>query len=98
MKTISHFRGRQDNLEQINHNNIITTDEPAVEVESAPRQELAETPDRRLLGKVTEILRRNPKGNYICPRCKKGFKPQGTTRHVKSCDPDWCRSNQIHIN
>jgi hypothetical protein len=48
--------------------------------------------------KVSNILPRNSCGNYICPGCKKQYKPQGITNHVKSCDKEWCKKNGINVN
>ncbi len=48
--------------------------------------------------KVTDILPRNPSGGYGCPQCKKEFKPQGITNHVKSCAKEWCKKNGIFTN
>ncbi|CAF4499732.1 unnamed protein product [Rotaria sp. Silwood2] len=57
--------------------------------------------DRRTLArngsprKVTEILTRTVNNNYNCPRCKKSYRPQGITNHVRSCAMEWCKQNGI---
>jgi hypothetical protein len=45
--------------------------------------------------KVTEVLTKNQHSEYTCPKCRKSFKPQGVTNHVKSCAEDWCKNNGI---
>jgi hypothetical protein len=45
--------------------------------------------------KVTEALKKGTNNNYTCPNCKKQFKPQGITGHVRSCAKDWCKKNNI---
>jgi adenosyl cobinamide kinase/adenosyl cobinamide phosphate guanylyltransferase len=45
--------------------------------------------------KVTEILAKNQHNEYTCPKCRKSFKPQGITNHVKSCAENWCKKNGI---
>lgn len=45
--------------------------------------------------KVTEILTKSQHNEYTCPKCRKSFKPQGITNHVKSCAEDWCKKNGI---
>ena len=45
--------------------------------------------------KATEVIPRNNNKTYTCPNCKKEFKPQGVTKHVKSCAMKWCRKNGI---
>ena len=45
--------------------------------------------------KVTEVLAKNTVGSYTCPKCRKLFKPQGITGHVKSCATNWCKRNNI---
>ena len=45
--------------------------------------------------KVVEVIPRNVNGTYTCPACNKMFKPQGITKHVKSCSRTWCQQNNI---
>jgi hypothetical protein len=47
--------------------------------------------------KVTEILVKE-NNQYKCPGCKKNFKSQGITNHVKSCRvaKSWCKKNKIN--
>jgi hypothetical protein len=45
--------------------------------------------------KVTSVLVKNQHNEYTCPKCRKSFKPQGITNHVKSCAEDWCKKNGI---
>ena len=45
--------------------------------------------------KVTEILGRNVNGKYTCPGCEREFAPQGITRHLRACDPEWFSANGI---
>ena len=47
--------------------------------------------------KVTELLVQE-NNQYTCPGCKKNFKPQGITNHVKSCNvpKSWCKRNKIN--
>jgi hypothetical protein len=45
--------------------------------------------------KVTSVLVKNQHNEYTCPKCRKSFKPQGITNHVKSCAGDWCKKNGI---
>ncbi len=45
--------------------------------------------------KVTEFIPRNNNKTYTCPNCKKEFKPQGITNHVKSCAKIWCQKNGV---
>ena len=47
--------------------------------------------------KVTEILTRTTNNDYSCPKCKKPFKPQGITNHVKGCASEWCKKNRIRV-
>ncbi|CAF4580545.1 unnamed protein product [Rotaria sp. Silwood2] len=48
-------------------------------------------------GKVTEILAKE-NNQYKCPGCKKHFKPQGITNHIKACTQatTWCKKNNIN--
>jgi ribosomal protein L37AE/L43A len=47
--------------------------------------------------KVTEILVKENE-HYRCPGCKRSFKPQSITNHVKSCvaAKTWCKRNKIN--
>ena len=51
--------------------------------------------------KVVEVLVKNNNNNnnnmYICPNCKKKFKSQGITGHVRSCAKAWCKKNNIEM-
>ncbi len=47
------------------------------------------------LRKVTEVIVRTANNEYKCPKCKKSYKPQGITNHVKSCAMEWCKQNGI---
>jgi hypothetical protein len=48
--------------------------------------------------KVVELIPRNVKSTYTCPQCKKEFKPQGITKHARSCAKQWCKTNGIHVD
>ena len=45
--------------------------------------------------KVTEVIPQNNNKTYTCPNCKNEFKPEGVTKHVKSCAKKWCQTNGI---
>ena len=49
--------------------------------------------------KVVEVLVKNSNNNnmYTCPNCKKNFKPQEITVHVRSCAKAWCKKNNIEM-
>lgn len=49
--------------------------------------------------KIIDILTKTTKNHYICPNknCRKILKPQGATRHVKSCAQSWLREQGVHI-
>ena len=54
--------------------------------------------------KVVEVLVKNSNNNnnnnnnmYTCSNCKKKFKPQGITGHVRSCAKAWCKKNNIEM-
>jgi hypothetical protein len=47
------------------------------------------------LRKVTEVLVRTANNEYKCPKCKKSYKPQEITNHVKYCAMEWCKQNGI---
>ena len=46
--------------------------------------------------KVVEVWVKNS-NMYTCPNCKKKFKPQGITGHVRSCAKAWCKKNNIEM-
>jgi hypothetical protein len=48
--------------------------------------------------RVTQILPRNSNNNYTCPKWQQPFWPQGISNHIKSCAPEWCRTNGILLN
>ena len=49
--------------------------------------------------KVVEVLVKNSNNNNMCtcPNCKKKFKSQGITGHVRSCAKAWCKKNNIEM-
>ncbi|CAF1351176.1 unnamed protein product [Rotaria magnacalcarata] len=47
--------------------------------------------------KATEVLVKDCHNRYDCPNCKKKFKPQGTTGHIRVCATHWCKKNNIKI-
>jgi hypothetical protein len=51
----------------------------------------------RIKQKVTDVLTKSADNQYRCPGCKRKFKPQGITNHVKSCTSAiaWCKKNRI---
>jgi len=51
----------------------------------------------RIKQKVTEMLTKSADNQYSCPGCKRKFKPQGITNHVKFCTSEiaWCKKNRI---
>jgi hypothetical protein len=105
---ILYFCWRYDNSLQIMNNNIVRVIRSLYkyfkELISGHPQRLPNTAipidstNRSSSSKVTEILPRNPSGGYSCPQCKKEFKPQGITNHVKSCAKEWCKKNGICTN
>jgi hypothetical protein len=50
---------------------------------------------RKAPRKVTEVLVKDENNLYTCPNCKKKFKPQGVTRHVRACATNWCKKNNV---
>ena len=53
----------------------------------------------KVLRKVVEVLVKNNNNNnmYTCPNCKKKFKSQGITGHVRSCAKACCKKNNIEM-
>ena len=45
--------------------------------------------------RVTELIPKNHDNSYTCPNCKRNFKPQGITKHAKSCAKQWCFQNGV---
>ena len=43
--------------------------------------------------RITELIPKNQDNSYTCPNCTRLFKPQGITKHVKSCAKQWCSQN-----
>ncbi|CAF1675979.1 unnamed protein product [Rotaria magnacalcarata] len=47
--------------------------------------------------KAIEVLVKDCHNRYDCPNCKKKFKPQGITGHIRVCATHWCKKNNIKI-
>ena len=52
----------------------------------------------KALRKVVKVLvKKSNNDMYTCPNCKKQFKLQGITGHVRSCAKVWCKKNNIEM-
>ena len=75
---------------------------PAADLANIVQQVKQRADDRRVaatrpaIPKVTQLISKNGDNSYACPNCRRDFKPQGITNHVKSCAKSWCEQNGIN--